>query len=55
MYKLSVFEPMDGANVNTAKKYITKLFLARESLVSDIPTGGGNIDNLFFTVWQIVF
>jgi len=27
-----------------------KLFLARESLVSDIPAGNGNIASLFFTV-----
>jgi hypothetical protein len=29
---------------------IYKLFLPRESLVSDIPAGGGNIEKLFCTV-----
>ncbi len=29
---------------------IFKLFLHRESLVSDIPAGHGNIEKLFFTV-----
>jgi hypothetical protein len=50
---------MDGANVNTVKKVsrfsrpwpeIIKLFQPRDSLVSDIQTGGGNIDNLFYSV-----
>ncbi len=30
---------------------ITKLFPARESLVSDIPAGDGKIDNIFFTMY----
>jgi hypothetical protein len=31
---------------------IMKLFLARESLVSDIPAGDGTITNLFFAVFR---
>jgi hypothetical protein len=30
---------------------IYKLFPLRESLVSDIPAGDGNIEKLFFTVY----
>jgi hypothetical protein len=30
---------------------IYKLFMPRESLVSDIPAGDGNIGKLFFTVY----
>jgi hypothetical protein len=31
---------------------IYKLFLPRESLVSEIPVGDGNIEKLFFTVYR---
>jgi hypothetical protein len=31
---------------------IHKLFLPRESLVSDIPAGDGNIEKLFYSVLQ---
>ncbi len=32
---------------------LTRLFPARESLVSDIPPGDGKIDNLFYSVGRI--
>jgi hypothetical protein len=30
--------------------YVTSLFPHRETLISDIPAGDGNIEKLFFTV-----
>ncbi len=32
---------------------IYKFFLSRKSLVSDIPAGDGNIEKLFFKVYNI--
>jgi hypothetical protein len=39
---------------NTPWPEIIKLFPPRESLVSDIPAGGGKNDYLFFTVYVTI-
>jgi hypothetical protein len=35
--------------------FMTSLFPPRESLVSDIPAGGGNIEKLFYGVYKLYF
>ncbi len=47
-----MFTAQAETNIKYTVKEGNKLFLARESLVSDIPAGDGKTANLFFTVYK---
>jgi len=49
--RLATFPTLAGMSLTWAG--IIKLFPPRKSLVSDIPSGDGNVANLFFTVYGI--
>jgi hypothetical protein len=48
---------MSLTKISLGRNYdvIYKLFLPRESLVSDIPVGDGNIEKLFYVVYSIIY
>ncbi len=46
--------PQPGCHLpNSPRAGIIKLFPLRDSLVSDIPAGDGNVSNLFYGVWPV--
>jgi hypothetical protein len=48
--RLTIFPSLAGMSLTKLFLGIIQLFLARESLISDILTGNGKIANLFYSV-----